>query len=157
MMSPNYRISRSILDAIYASNRLVLPLEGCCWLATEAGLLDQAIATLRLGDPHRFSDWPNRAVPAVAAGVYSVWDGDELIYVGMAGRSLTADSIVEYRASPLRRTGLFDRLNSHASGRRSGDQFCVYVCDRLVVPTLTPEQLRQIGQGELSLDRLTRD
>jgi hypothetical protein len=28
MMSPNYRIARSILDAIYASNRLVLPLEG---------------------------------------------------------------------------------------------------------------------------------
>ena len=28
MMSPNYRIARSILDAIYASNRLVLPLDG---------------------------------------------------------------------------------------------------------------------------------
>jgi hypothetical protein len=28
MLSPNYRISRSILDAIYASNRLVLPLDG---------------------------------------------------------------------------------------------------------------------------------
>ena len=28
MMSPNYRITRSILDAIYASRRLVLPLEG---------------------------------------------------------------------------------------------------------------------------------
>jgi hypothetical protein len=28
MMSPNYRIARSILDAIYASTRLQLPLEG---------------------------------------------------------------------------------------------------------------------------------
>jgi hypothetical protein len=28
MMSPNYRLARSILDAIYASTRLVLPLEG---------------------------------------------------------------------------------------------------------------------------------
>jgi hypothetical protein len=28
LMSPNYRTSRSILDAIYASNRLVLPLDG---------------------------------------------------------------------------------------------------------------------------------
>lgn len=28
MTSPNYRITRSILDAIYARNRLVLPLEG---------------------------------------------------------------------------------------------------------------------------------
>jgi hypothetical protein len=28
MVSPNYRIARSILGAIYASNRLALPLEG---------------------------------------------------------------------------------------------------------------------------------
>ena len=27
-MSPNYRIARSILDGIYASARLALPLEG---------------------------------------------------------------------------------------------------------------------------------
>jgi hypothetical protein len=52
---------------------------------------------------------------------------------------------------------LQERLDAHASGRRSGDQFNVYVCDRLIVPTLTPEQLRGIGRGELSLDRMTRD
>ena len=27
-----------------------------------------------------------------------------------------------------------------AAGRRSGDQFCAYVCDRLVVPDLTTEK-----------------
>jgi hypothetical protein len=32
---------------------------------------------------HRFADWPNAEVPAVAAGVYVVWDGDKLIYCGM--------------------------------------------------------------------------
>jgi len=48
-------------------------------------------------------------------------------------------------------------LDSHASGRRSGDQFCVYVCDRLIVPALTRNQIEQIGQGRLFLDRLTRD
>jgi hypothetical protein len=37
MMSPNYRISRSILDAIYASNRLVLPLDGVLlWVTDQA-------------------------------------------------------------------------------------------------------------------------
>ena len=32
---------------------------------------------------------------------------------------------------------LWTRLGSHASGRRSGDQFNVYICDRFVVPALT--------------------
>jgi hypothetical protein len=57
------------------------------------------------------------------------------------------------RAKPK---GLRDRLNSHASGRRSGDQFCVYVCDRFVVPTLTVDQQAQIADGQLALDKLTR-
>ena len=69
----------------------------------------------------------------------------QLAYVGMAGRR--ADQ----------KGGLRQRLRQHASGRRSGDQFCVYVCDRFVVPTLTPEEQGQIGQGELSLDNCTRD
>jgi predicted GIY-YIG superfamily endonuclease len=54
-------------------------------------------------------------------------------------------------------TDLQTRLNAHASGRRSGDQFNVHVCDRLVVPSLTPGQLRDIGRGDLFLDRMTRD
>ena len=52
---------------------------------------------------------------------------------------------------------LWTRLGSHASGRRSGDQFNVYICDRFVVPALTPDQLRGIGQGELLLDQMTKD
>lgn len=55
-------------------------------------------------------DWPNPAVPKVAAGVYTIWQGSELIYAG-----------------------LYSRLSSHWAGRRSGDQFCVYVADRLVL------------------------
>ena len=37
-----------------------------------------------------------------------------------------------------------------AAGRRSGDQFCAYVCDRLVVPDLTTEKLDALRDGELS-------
>jgi hypothetical protein len=37
---------------------------------------------------HRFSDWPNADVPAVAAGVYAVRDGDRLIYCGMSDSGL---------------------------------------------------------------------
>lgn len=49
------------------------------------------------------------------------------------------------------------RLSSHASGRRSGDQFNVYICDRFVVPALTAGQQRDIGEGKLLLDQMTKD
>jgi hypothetical protein len=58
---------------------------------------------------------------------------------------------------PHKRRGLACRLHSHAAGRRSGDQFCVYVFDRLVLPSLTPDQTTGAAAGELSLDALTRD
>ena len=35
---------------------------------------------------HKFADWPNSEVPAVAVGVYAVWDRDVLVYCGMSGR-----------------------------------------------------------------------
>jgi len=47
-------------------------------------------------------------------------------------------------------------LNSHASGRRSGDQFCIYVFDRLVLPTLTAEDLKAVGAGDLSCDEIVK-
>jgi hypothetical protein len=77
-------------------------------------------------------------MPSRTAGVYTIWRNREFLYVGMSADLQT-------------------RLNSHASGRRSGDQFNVYICDRFVVPTLTAEQLHEIGCGALLLDRLTRD
>jgi hypothetical protein len=48
-------------------------------------------------------------------------------------------------------------LRSHASGRRSGDQFCIYVADHYVMPDLTRQQIEAIGDGELSMDLLVRD
>ena len=119
-------------------------------------MTDDLLQALSHRPLHRFSDWPNTHIPPVVAGVYTIWDGDRLVYVGMAGRSLTPDTIASYRTDPLRRTGLASRLSSHASGRRSGDQFCVYVCDRLVLPTLTRRQISEIAHGRLSLDSLVR-
>lgn len=48
-------------------------------------------------------------------------------------------------------------MAAHASGRRSGDQFCVYVCDRLVLQTLSQNDIGRVSAGELSLDALTRE
>jgi hypothetical protein len=100
---------------------------------------------------YKFADWPNPTVPTVAAGVYVIWDADQLIYCGMSGREF------EKAVSGGRtKYGLVTRLASHASGRLSGDQFCVYVANRLVIPALKIEQLEHFGTGKLHLDALTR-
>lgn len=99
----------------------------------------------------RFADWPNPKVPQVAAGIYAVWEGDRLIYCGMSGRQFDPNS-----PTTKRRHGLFNRLASHATGRLSGDQFCVYVANRLVIPSLTVSHLPEFGSGALRLDQLTR-
>ncbi|WP_141333109.1 hypothetical protein [Myxococcus sp. AB025B] len=110
-----------------------------------------ALHHLEHGPLFAFSGWPHRTLPSIAAGVYSIWRDQQLVYVGMAGRG----SLVEEPSSTKPR-GLADRLRSHASGRRSGDKFCVYVCDRLVLPTLSPEDIQQVSSGALSLDERTQ-
>jgi hypothetical protein len=77
--------------------------------------------------------------------VYTIWDDvGELIYVGVAGRNPEGK-------------GLASRLRSHASGRRSGDQFCVYVADHYVMPDLDRRQVENIRDGRLSMDGLIRE
>ena len=100
---------------------------------------------------YRFADWPNLVIPAVAAGVYAIWNGDNLFYCGMSGRQ-----IEQAIAQGKKKFGLVTRLNSHASGRLSGDQFCVYVANRLVIPELKQNELSKFATGELKLDELTK-
>jgi hypothetical protein len=113
----------------------------------------EQVARLVGGPLVPFEKWATAQIPQVAAGVYTIWDSATFIYVGMAGRGLSSEAL-RLRAKS---TGLSTRLASHASGRRSGDQFCVYVCDRLVLPELTREQVLEVAAGRLSLDGLTRD
>jgi predicted GIY-YIG superfamily endonuclease len=83
---------------------------------------------------HAFADWPNREIPKGKPGVYLIYHGTKWIYIGMSFKNLQS------------------RLNQHASGRRSGDQFCVYLGDRLVMPKLGIDQMKDLFSGELSLD-----
>jgi hypothetical protein len=100
---------------------------------------------------YKFCDWPNDDVPSVAVGVYAVWEGQLLIYCGMSGRKFESEM-----ASKRARFGLVTRLGSHVSGRLSGDQFCVYVANRFVIPSLNRAQRQRFASGEISLDVLTR-
>ena len=107
------------------------------------------VEELASGTLFRFADWPSDLVPRRAAGVYTVWRDEEFIYVGMSGRGAQREDFVADSGRPSQAKGLWTRLNSHASGRRSGDQFNVYVCDRFIVPGLTAAQQHQVGQGQL--------
>jgi hypothetical protein len=90
------------------------------------------VLNLASGPLYWFHNWPNEAVPQFGAGVYTIWHRDgRFIYVGMSGRNITTDTAPRNRPH-----GLHTRLNSHFSGRRSGDQFCVYVADYLVLGSL---------------------
>ena len=81
-----------------------------------------------------------------------IWHNDgRFIYVGMSGRGITADTI--HRNTPQ---GIYTCLQSHASGRRSGDQFCVYVADRLVLPSLSQDDIVAIASGRHQMDVFVR-
>jgi hypothetical protein len=107
--------------------------------------MDEHLAALQDSTLRPFSSGVDSSIPRVCAGVYTIWRGEQLIYVGHAGRAAAT-------ATDGARTGLADRLRHHATGRRSGDQFCVYVADRLVLQTLGSEDLASIASGELLLD-----
>jgi hypothetical protein len=113
---------------------------------------NQVALALGHGTTYSFADWPNSPVPTFGAGVYTIWHSDgRFIYVGMSGRGITADTV--RRNTPQ---GLYTRLQSHASGRRSGDQFCVYVADRLVLPSLSHEDIDAIASGRHNMDAYVR-
>ena len=111
-------------------------------------MTDRPEDLLQSGPMHWFSEWPIGSVPTSGAIVYTIWNrAYDFIYVGMSGRTQAAEA--------ARVSGPYGRLNSHASGRRSGDQFCIYGSDRFVLPRLQ-NRIAEIADGTLSLDAETR-
>ena len=80
-----------------------------------------ALAELRDGPLYRFADWPNPEVPNGRIGVYTVWGGDELIYVGMGGRAVGPSADTNGPAS-TKLTGLsLQQIQDAARGQLSLD------------------------------------
>jgi hypothetical protein len=96
----------------------------------------QEFQALESGISYAFREWPNKNVPKTH-GIYTIYENSRLLYVGVADK-------------------LYERLKSHASGRRSGDQFCIYVCDRMILITLTKDEILKVADGKLCLDKFTR-
>jgi hypothetical protein len=116
--------------------------------------------------PFKVKAWNESPVPSTA-GVYTIFERERFIYVGMAGKKikktpettdLDAPTDVAAPDEPRKPNGgLRGRLGSHWGGRRSGDQFSVYVCDRFILPDLSLEDLKAVGEDRLSLDERTRE
>jgi hypothetical protein len=121
------------LAAFFVQSEATSVYEEAKMVGTKRDDNETSFSDLATGTVYRFSEWPNSAVPTFGAGVYTIWHDDgRFVYVGMSGRGMTADTV--RRKKPQ---GIYTRLRSHASGRRSGDQFCVYVADRFVLRTLS--------------------
>jgi hypothetical protein len=120
----------------------------------DVGSLSDGRDALTLGPLFRFSDPLDASIPRVAAGCYTIWDlDDRFLYAGMAGRAMTVASIAASRSAlSTRMSGLRSRLSAHQNGRRSGDQFCVYVFDYFVLPRLSPADIAQVLQRTRRLD-----
>jgi hypothetical protein len=117
---------------------------------TASGIVNEHTETTRErlrylehGEVYRFLDWPNETVRGIQAAVYTIWHEAKFMYVG--------------RSTEGSEKGLFGRLGKHASGKRGGDQFNIYVCDWLILPRLTREQIERVGRRELSLDSLCKE
>jgi hypothetical protein len=59
-----------------------------------------SVNALQDGPLLRFADWPSGDVPRRAAGVYTIWRGDEFIYAGMSGRGAQAEDFVALQDQP---------------------------------------------------------
>jgi hypothetical protein len=62
------------------------------------------------GPTHPFSAWPDGAPPREDGGIYTIWQGEQFLYVGIGPTG-----------------NLRARLKQHCRGDLGGDQFNVYV------------------------------
>ena len=92
-----------------------------------------------------FAEDPRDYIPTNGSIIYSVWNQDEeFIYIGISGLQKSLE-----KRSPL------SRMIAHASGRRSGDQFCIYIHDFYVVTSLVQQGSYRPEKGVL--DKLTKE
>ncbi len=92
----------------------------------------------------RFTNSNIKDIPAHGSIIYTVFlDNSEFIYVGIGG--LSGKSVLDRNPQ--------SRIRQHTQGTRSGDQFCIYIQDFYVLPTLLGQPYIPV-KGHL--DRLTK-
>ena len=103
------------------------------------------LSDLFLSSPISFRDDCRKHIPTTGSVIYTIWNQeDDFIYVGISGTQKSLE-----KRNPQ------SRIQSHARGARSGDQFCVYVHDFYVIPEIVKKSTYEFSRGHL--DRLTRE
>ena len=74
----------------------------------------------------------------------------------MSGKDIDEMNIEDIR-NEGKKKGLITRLESHWSGQRSGDQFCVYISDLYVLQNLSSQDIVLISRREKRMDDYVRD
>jgi hypothetical protein len=104
-----------------------------------------AVQELETGPLHRLRDWPNELLPQAAGRCVHRLEGrsgpvyrDERL--GQEGPGPGGQ-----RRQPGGGQGTLDPAQRPRVGACSGDRFCVYVCDRFLVPALSPSQQQQLA------------
>jgi hypothetical protein len=103
-----------------------------------------------------FRDFRSIDIPRNIAGVYTVWEGDRFIYVGIGGTKIRYREPTDESDPSKPVKGLWGRLEQHFSGDRSSDRFCLLIFDRFVLPGLTAADIGAAAAGQLSLNERTR-
>ena len=86
-----------------------------------------------------FSEDPRKHIPNMGSIIYTVWNkSGTFLYVGISGLQKSIE-----KRNPQ------SRMVSHASGRRSGDQFCVYIFEYYVIPLFARAFARNNSMGTL--------
>ena len=115
-------------------------------------LLYDAAAALQAGESYPLRRLAERRRPSIWRGVYTIWDAQErFVYVGMSGRS-----IITGQTRRRNRPTASIRASRAMPADVGGDQFCVYVMDRLVPPTLSSSDIAAISSGEHQMDAFVR-
>ena len=96
----------------------------------------------------KFSENLKDHIPSYGSIVYTIWNNkEEFIYVGIGG-------IGQSPNTPLEKRNPRSRIKQHQDGRRSGDQFNVYVHDFFVIPEIVNSGKYEPSKGDL--DKLTK-
>ena len=114
----------------------------------KVNLSGKDVTKLFYGNPIPFSEPRIEEIPVYGSIIYTIWNKkNEFIFVGIAGvRS----------GVPLKKRNPRSRLRAHASGRRSGNQFCVYVQDFFVIPEIIKSKNKYKPARQL-LDKRTQE
>jgi hypothetical protein len=95
--------------------------------------------------PISFRDDCRKHIPTTGSVIYTVWNQEkDFIYVGISGLQKSLE-----KRNPQ------SRIQSHTRGRRSGNQFCIYVHDFYVIPEIVKKSAYEPSRGHL--DSLTKE